>query len=115
MLHTLALAAPADSFAYFVGNPHHERVSHAKRSVAVAHAGVGPTLRKHLDLVELVGHQPADAAGIPHDCVLHTGWHSKLGNGAMADAVIDRVIYSSYAIHIEGNESMRKKMSNLKQ
>ena len=43
------------------------------------------------------------------------GWHSKLGNGAMADAVIDRVIYSSYAIHIEGNESMRKKMSNLKQ
>lgn len=28
--------------------------------------------------------------------------HAKLGNGAIADAVIDRVVYKSYTIHIEG-------------
>ena len=41
------------------------------------------------------------------------GWHAKLGDGAMADAVIDRIIYSSHNIHIEGAESMRKRMSRL--
>jgi len=41
------------------------------------------------------------------------GWHAKLGEGAIADAVIDRLIYNSYNIHIEGKESMRKKTSRL--
>ena len=38
------------------------------------------------------------------------GWHSKLGEGAIADAVIDRIVYRSDVIHIEGDESMRKRM-----
>lgn len=38
------------------------------------------------------------------------GWHSKLGEGAIADAVIDRIVYRSEAIHIEGDESMRKRI-----
>ena len=41
------------------------------------------------------------------------GWHAKLGEGAIADAVIDRLIYNSYPIHIDGKESMRKKTSKL--
>lgn len=41
------------------------------------------------------------------------GWHQKLGEGAIADAVIDRLVYSSHAIHIEGDESMRKRTSRL--
>lgn len=43
------------------------------------------------------------------------GWHAKLGDGAIADAVIDRVVYKSYSIHLEGTESMRKRMSNMAQ
>ena len=38
------------------------------------------------------------------------GWHAKLGEGAIADAVIDRIIYRSEVIHIEGEESMRKRI-----
>jgi DNA replication protein DnaC len=41
------------------------------------------------------------------------GWHEKLGQGAIADAVIDRLVYNSHTIHIEGKESMRKKVSKL--
>ena len=41
------------------------------------------------------------------------GWHAKLGEGAIADAVIDRLVHSSHVIHIEGEESMRKRTSRL--
>jgi DNA replication protein DnaC len=41
------------------------------------------------------------------------GWHAKLGEGAIADAVIDRLIYNSHIIHIEGSESMRKRTSTI--
>ena len=36
-------------------------------------------------------------------------WHVKLGQGAIADAVCDRIIYRADTIHIEGRESMRKR------
>ena len=34
------------------------------------------------------------------------GWHSKLGEGAIADAVIDRIVYRSEIVRIEGDEPM---------
>ncbi|NHM14938.1 AAA family ATPase [Eggerthellaceae bacterium zg-886] len=42
-----------------------------------------------------------------------SAWHAELGSGAMADAVIDRVVYKSHVIHIEGEESMRKRMGGI--
>ena len=38
------------------------------------------------------------------------GWHAKLGEGAIADAAIDRIARRSDVIHIEGDESMRKRI-----
>lgn len=37
------------------------------------------------------------------------GWHLKLGSGALADSILDRIIPSSYKITIEGKESMRQR------
>ena len=43
-----------------------------------------------------------------------SAWHAKLGNGAIADAVIGRIVYKSHVTHIEGEGSMRKRMSGIK-
>lgn len=40
------------------------------------------------------------------------GWYESLGEGAMADAVIDRIVHKSARIHIEGEESMRKRLAD---
>lgn len=41
------------------------------------------------------------------------GWHQKLGGGPIADAILDRIINSSYKILLEG-ASMREEYSKLK-
>lgn len=38
------------------------------------------------------------------------GWHAKLGEGAIVDSAIDRIVYRSDVIHIESGESMRKRI-----
>jgi DNA replication protein DnaC len=36
------------------------------------------------------------------------GWHQKIGESTLADAVCDRIVYDSYTIVISGKDSMRK-------
>lgn len=42
-----------------------------------------------------------------------SGWHEKLGGGAVADAILDRIVNSSYMIELKGN-SLREEYSRLK-
>lgn len=37
------------------------------------------------------------------------GWHLKIGEPTLADAICDRIIHDSYSITISGNDSMRKR------
>lgn len=37
------------------------------------------------------------------------GWHSKLGQAQIADAILDRIVYDSYKILVDGELSMRER------
>jgi len=36
------------------------------------------------------------------------GWHEKLGEPTVADAICDRIVHDSYTLVVKGKESMRK-------
>ena len=42
-----------------------------------------------------------------------SGWISRLGENAISDAIMDRVIHSSYIINIKGDKSMRERKMKL--
>lgn len=67
------------------------------------------------EIMEVI--EARDRTGSPILCsqFAPSAWHLKLGNGAIADAVIDRIVYKSYTMHIEGDESMRKRMGGISQ
>jgi len=61
------------------------------------------------DLFEIVESRTACGSTIfasQHD---PAGWHGKLGEGTLADAILDRIMHNSHRIFIDGKESMRKR------
>ena len=63
-----------------------------------------------LDLLEIIEARHENASTIFITQSAPAGWHTLIGEGRVADAILDRVLYNSYEIVIKG-DSMRLKKS----
>jgi DNA replication protein DnaC len=63
------------------------------------------------DLLEIIEARHENASTIFLSQSAPAGWYERLGEGTVADAVLDRIIHNSYEIVIEGVDSMRKRKS----
>lgn len=61
------------------------------------------------DLLEIIEARHQESSTIFISQFSPVGWHQKIGEGTIADAVLDRIIHNSYEILIEGEESMRQR------
>jgi DNA replication protein DnaC len=61
------------------------------------------------DLLEIVEARHKRASTIFISQFAPAGWHSKISEDTLADAILDRIVHDSYTIFIGGQESMRKK------
>jgi DNA replication protein DnaC len=61
--------------------------------------------RDLLEIIEARHHKASTIFCTQFDPV---GWHEKVGEDTLADAILDRIVHDSYNIFIEGQDSMRK-------
>ena len=65
------------------------------------------TPQQQSDILELLELRYNTHSTIFASQFLPQGWHENLGGGAIADAILDRIVANSYLIHIKGEKSMR--------
>jgi len=61
------------------------------------------------DLLELVESRYSRLSTIFLSQFEVSGWHSKISDAPLSEAILDRIIHNSYSITIGGDESMRKR------
>ena len=63
------------------------------------------------DLLEIIEARHQCSSNIFISQFAPAGWHLNIGEGTIADAVLDRIVHSSYEILIHGEISMRQRKS----
>jgi DNA replication protein DnaC len=61
------------------------------------------------DLLEIIEARHTQNSTIFSSQFAPEGWHSKIGEETLADAILDRIIHNSHTITISGKDSMRKR------
>ena len=62
-----------------------------------------------MDLLEIVEARHQNESTIFCTQFAPRGWHEKIGEDTLADAILDRIIHDSYTIFIDGKTSMRER------
>jgi DNA replication protein DnaC len=68
------------------------------------------------DLLEIIHSRHKKASTIFCSQFAPAGWHAKIGEATLADAILDRIVYDSYTIeiHNNGNEQSMREVYGIK-